>query len=61
MEPIKLQNHILNFLELFHGKVMLGKQLQDLVTVQRLIETLLTRILFDVFLLFYGNLTILLC
>ena len=28
MEPIKLQNHILNFLELFHGKVMLEKQLQ---------------------------------
>ena len=28
METIKLQNHILNFLELFHGKVMLEKQLQ---------------------------------
>ena len=28
MEPSKFQNLILNFLELFHGKVMLEKQLQ---------------------------------
>ena len=32
---------------------------KNLVTVQRLIETILTRVFFDIFLLFYGNLTIL--
>ena len=34
---------------------------KDLVTVQKLIGTLLTKIFFDVFLLFYGNVNILLC
>ena len=37
------------------------KTITRTLQVQRLIETLLSRILFDVFLLFYGNLTILLC
>ena len=34
------------------------KTITRTLLVQRLIETLLTRILFDVFLLFYGNVTI---
>ena len=52
---IKFQPHILRFLKLFHWKVITYK---DLVTIQRLIGTLVTTIFFDVFLLFRVNLSI---
>ena len=44
--------------KLFHWKLIQEKHLQYLATVQRLTGTLLTRIFFDEFLLFYGNLNI---
>ena len=46
--------------KLFHWKLIQEKH-KHLVTVHRLIGTLLTRKCFDVFLLFYGNVNILLC